>query len=179
MPLHDISSATSKSLCGFYVGRGGLYSPPPPSPDISPGDAKKSCAASAWGKAANTYGHCRRPTSPRRRRSLHAASARGAAACILGHRHRLERCPATPRSPAQLLRRARQPTPMAVAVYRHLLGDDEVPARFLLKCGGLHSRPSPSPGISTGDAKKSRAASARGEAANTYGGRHRQAYPQR
>ena len=149
---------------------------------------------------------------------------------MLGHRHHLASCPATPRSPAWLLRSARYSTSMAVAVPRHLLGNNEVPARLLRgarrpiilivtvawhlarqhqevpRCfcagqvgqhlwpspspaislatttsprgfsagrGGLYSWPLPSSGISPGDAKNSRAASARGEAANIYRRRRR------
>ena len=55
----------------------------------------------------------------------------GAAAQTFDCRRHLASRPATPRSPVRLLRGVRRPTPMAVAVARYLLGNDEVPARLL------------------------------------------------
>ena len=108
VPVARHSLATTKVTRGFYAGRVGLHSRPSPLPRISPGDAKKSSAASMRGEAANTYGRRRRPAF----------------------------CPATTKSPHG----------------------------FCAGRSGLHSRPSPLPGIPPGDAKKSRAASARGMA---------------
>ena len=127
----SISSATTKSPRGFCAGRGGLYAPPSPSLGISPSDAKKSHAISARGEAANTFGRYRRPAFPRRRRSPRRGSDRGAAVYTLGRRLRLAFRSASLKIPARLLPGVRRPTPLAVAVAWHLIGDDEVPARLL------------------------------------------------
>ena len=119
-PSPIISLATPNFPRGFYTGRGGLYPWPSPSPGISPGDAKKSRAASAQDKAANTYSRRRRPASPWQRQSPRPTFERGAAAYILGRHCRLASCLASPRSPARLLRGERRPTPMAVAFAWHL-----------------------------------------------------------
>ena len=106
--------------------------------------------------------------------------------------------------PARLLRRARRPILSAIAVTCHLdRHPQEVPRDFCAgrggqqlwpspshnissvttkssrgfcaACGGLKSQLSPSPGTTPGVTEKSRTASARGEAANTYGCRRRPA----
>ena len=119
-----------KSPRDLLAGRGGLHSRPSLSPGILPGDDKKSRPTSLREKTANTFG--------RHRRTAYR--------------------PPTPRSPAQSLRGTRRPAFPALNVARHLTRRrQEVLSDLRAGRGGPHCRPLPSPGISPGDEKKSRA----------------------
>ena len=87
----------------FCAGRGSQDIWPSPSPRISLATTKSPRGFCAGRGGVYTLGRCRRLTLR----------------------------PSTRRSRAQLLRLARRPTPMAVPVARHLLGNNEVPARLL------------------------------------------------
>ena len=128
----------------LLAGRSGLHLWPSISPGISPGNNKKS----------------------------RVTSLRGEAACTLGRRCCRASRLATTISPARSPCGARRHALAAVDVARHLTRrQEEVPRDLLAGQGGMHSRPSMSPGISPGDDDKSRAISLRGEAACTLGRR--------
>ena len=128
-PACGPSSITSP-VSSLLARRGGLHSRPATSPGISPGDHKKSSVIPSCGARRPEFPavEVARHVARRRQEVLHDPFLRDDAACIPGRQRRPASRSATPRSPARSL----------------LAGQ-----------GGLHSRPSASPGMSPGDDKKS------------------------